>query len=204
MAKILRIDFVEARNLIAADKGGTSDPYCVARLMNKKSKSVKTNVLKKTLNPKWNVSYNLTLESDNDVLEVKCVDHDNFGKDDPLGRVEIPLETLEDDVACDSWYTLTGVKTGEVHLILTKTSAAARASPGAAKKAGKKVAAAKKGTAASPAAKKKAATKTTPAKKRAVPEEEEHEEEEEDGEDDYEYEDDEYLPSDGLFPTVTF
>ena len=80
----------------------------------------------------------------------------------------------------------------------------ARASPGAAKKAGKKVAAAKKGTAASPAAKKKAATKTTPAKKRAVPEEEEHEEEEEDGEDDYEYEDDEYLPSDGLFPTVTF
>ena len=43
--------------------------------------------------------------------------------------MEIPLETLEDDVACDSWYTLTGVKTGEVHLILTKTSATGMLAP---------------------------------------------------------------------------
>jgi Ca2+-dependent lipid-binding protein len=49
---------IEARNLIAADAGGTSDPYVEITLPSlkdpKKPKTEKTKAIKKTLNPKWN------------------------------------------------------------------------------------------------------------------------------------------------------
>ena len=55
------ITLVGASDVLAADKGGTSDPFATAELINisngkalKKARKTKTTTIKKTLNPIWN------------------------------------------------------------------------------------------------------------------------------------------------------
>ncbi|KAI8090290.1 C2 domain-containing protein [Gilbertella persicaria] len=48
---VLTVDLVSARNLMAADKTGTSDPYVVFNVNGEKVH--KSEVIRKTLNPKW-------------------------------------------------------------------------------------------------------------------------------------------------------
>ena len=49
----LRLKIIKGQNLVARDVGGTSDPYCVARLAITEN-GVKTEVKPSTLNPEWN------------------------------------------------------------------------------------------------------------------------------------------------------
>ena len=47
----LMVEVVSAANLIAMDRGGSSDPYCSVKLGRKKGC---TKSVKKSLNPRWN------------------------------------------------------------------------------------------------------------------------------------------------------
>lgn len=51
----LTINLVRAKDLVAADRGGASDPYFVFRLNGKEV--YKSEVVKKTLNPEYNESF---------------------------------------------------------------------------------------------------------------------------------------------------
>jgi phosphatidylserine decarboxylase len=53
---LLRVTVIEAKELTAADKSGTSDPYCVLKLGTEKRE---TKPVKKTLNPVWNTTFEL-------------------------------------------------------------------------------------------------------------------------------------------------
>jgi hypothetical protein len=60
--RLLTVEIVEARNIIAAVKNGKSDPYASVALMNFqdqeiKNEAFKTNQLKDTLSPVWNKSF---------------------------------------------------------------------------------------------------------------------------------------------------
>ena len=55
------LSLVGATDVLAADKGGTSDPYAIAELVwtktgkaLKKARKTKTKTIKKTLAPEWN------------------------------------------------------------------------------------------------------------------------------------------------------
>jgi Ca2+-dependent lipid-binding protein len=50
---------LEGRDLIAADRGGTSDPYLVISIPEHPAKTWKTGVVKKTLNPVWNEVFSI-------------------------------------------------------------------------------------------------------------------------------------------------
>ena len=58
-AEVLQVQVVEARGLIAADRGGTSDPFAQASLLDARGRDtyplekLKTDVQKKTLAPYW-------------------------------------------------------------------------------------------------------------------------------------------------------
>ena len=61
MTTRVSITLVGASDVLAADKGGTSDPFATAELINasngkplKKARKMKTKTIKKTLNPMWN------------------------------------------------------------------------------------------------------------------------------------------------------
>ena len=55
----LRVVAVEAQGLVAADRGGTSDPFAVMQVAGVKAR--KTKVVKKTLAPKWDETLLLQL-----------------------------------------------------------------------------------------------------------------------------------------------
>lgn len=48
---VLSVDLISAHDLMAADKTGTSDPYVVFTVNGERM--FKSEVIKKTLNPKW-------------------------------------------------------------------------------------------------------------------------------------------------------
>ncbi|KAH0793633.1 C2 domain containing protein [Histomonas meleagridis] len=77
----LHVKVVEGKDLLQMDLG-KSDPYVVLRLKSQKS-SVKTKVMKNTLNPVWNEEFDLVTEKPDDVLLVNMFDED-VAKDDKM------------------------------------------------------------------------------------------------------------------------
>lgn len=78
---------VRATGLLAADKSGKSDPY--VKVKSPGSKSAKTEVIKKTLNPEWDETLDLTVHDLAAPLCVTVFDYDKTGKNDNLGFAEI-------------------------------------------------------------------------------------------------------------------
>lgn len=122
----LQVVVLEARDLQAADRGGTSDPFTVAHVGG--VKPIKTKVIKKTLCPKWNETLHMTLPAGNEEpLKVQVYDHDQFGTNDFLGEIVMPLYILEMGEVIDKWYDLEPregrdeVVSGSIHLQVTMT-----------------------------------------------------------------------------------
>ena len=93
---ILRIEIVRAKELIAADSGGTSDPYACIYIGDQVNKGKKTTIKKKTLNPEWNEQFELDVagEQRRDLLSIECFDYDALSADDSLGKVSIHMDEL--------------------------------------------------------------------------------------------------------------
>ena len=85
----VEVEFIQGKNLLAADKNGLSDPFCTVKLVGKSSKVFKTNVIPETLDPKWRESFKLVSDVLDTALVIQCWDHDRVGKDS-LGRVILP------------------------------------------------------------------------------------------------------------------
>ncbi|KAJ5769458.1 hypothetical protein N7520_004017 [Penicillium odoratum] len=101
---LLKVTVIRGRNLAAKDRGGTSDPYLVVNLGDARQS---TPTIFKTLNPEWNVSFEMPLGGV-PLLECICWDHDRFGKD-YLGEFDIALEDIFVDGQIKkeaTWYTL--------------------------------------------------------------------------------------------------
>ncbi|KAJ5288964.1 Phosphatidylserine decarboxylase-related protein [Penicillium angulare] len=101
---LLKVTVIRGRNLAAKDRGGTSDPYLVVNLGEGRQS---TPTIFKTLNPEWNVSFEMPVRGV-PLLECICWDHDRFGKD-YLGEFDIALEDIFSDGQIKkepTWYTL--------------------------------------------------------------------------------------------------
>ena len=107
MPRSLIIRLRGGNNLLAADKGGTSDPYATISLLAPGSGSVikseagKTKTVKKTIAPVWD--YTVTFGEKHDLmvapellpsLQIKVFDSDTFSSE-VLGCVVIPLSEGE-------------------------------------------------------------------------------------------------------------
>ena len=80
---------VRATGLLAADKGGTSDPFVT--VLSKGSKKAKTSVKKKTLEPEWDETLELSVLDAAAPLSFAVWDHDKIGTNDALGAGEVLL-----------------------------------------------------------------------------------------------------------------
>ncbi|NXD57848.1 RASL1 protein, partial [Corvus moneduloides] len=93
--RVLRCHLIQARlDLAPRDPSGTSDPFARVSCC---GHTLETTVIKKTRFPHWDEVLELELpeqELGEAVLSVEVWDWDIVGKNDFLGRVEFPLDTL--------------------------------------------------------------------------------------------------------------
>lgn len=93
----LHILVKQARNLMATRSNGTSDPFCKSYLLPDKSKSgkQKTQVIKKSCNPKWNHTFvyeDMTVQDLHErCLELTIWDYDKITSNDFLGGIRLSL-----------------------------------------------------------------------------------------------------------------
>ncbi len=104
LAGVLIVRVHRGDNLVSMDSNGLSDPYLVLSLA---TKTVKTKIIKKTLNPVWEEQFEFEITEPvvththallqppppprPHVLHIKCWDWDFGTKDDPMGECDIPL-----------------------------------------------------------------------------------------------------------------
>lgn len=106
---------VEARDLIAADWRGTSDPYVRVQYGNLKKR---TKVVYKTLNPQWNQTLEFPDTGSRLVLHVK--DHNAVLPTYSIGDCFVEYERLPPNEMVDKWIPLEGVTKGEIHVQVTR------------------------------------------------------------------------------------
>ncbi|XP_020220786.1 synaptotagmin-5 isoform X2 [Cajanus cajan] len=106
---------IEARDLIAADLRGTSDPYVRVNYGNQKKR---TKVIHKTLNPRWNQTLEFLDNGNPLILHVK--DHNALLPTSSIGECVVEYQRLPPNQMSDKWIPLQGVKSGEIHIQITR------------------------------------------------------------------------------------
>ncbi|KAF5730367.1 hypothetical protein HS088_TW20G00740 [Tripterygium wilfordii] len=111
----IELVLVEARDLIAADIRGTSDPYVRVHYGNLKRR---TKVMFKTLNPQWHQT--LEFPDDGSPLVVHVKDHNALLPTSSIGDCVVEYQRLPPNQLADKWIPLQGVKRGEIHIQITR------------------------------------------------------------------------------------
>ncbi|KAL0968270.1 hypothetical protein UPYG_G00264580 [Umbra pygmaea] len=88
----LQVKVFKATDLTATDLNGKSDPFCVLELGNSK---LQTQTIHKSLNPEWNKVFTFPIKDIHDVLELTVFGEDGDKSPHALGRVAIPLLTIQ-------------------------------------------------------------------------------------------------------------
>jgi len=96
----LEIKVVGCKDIIAADAGGTSDPYVVIDFDNKRSK---TGTRFKTLNPIFDEQFRFLHHSSHihELIRFEVIDYDLVGANQPLGFVYLKVGDLKIDQQVD-------------------------------------------------------------------------------------------------------
>jgi len=102
---VLEVHVLSAEGLLAADRGGTSDPYAKVRVGDKDAHKRQTKVVPKNLNPRWDerLLFPGTLaEFVAETLIIKVRDKDRASMtDDHLGECHVPLRELTTSLKVD-------------------------------------------------------------------------------------------------------
>ncbi|XP_041644171.1 rasGAP-activating-like protein 1 isoform X1 [Cheilinus undulatus] len=111
----LRCQVIEARDLAPRDISGTSDPF--ARVIYN-NHSAETSIIKKTRFPHWGETLELELDpeelSEEGNITLEVWDWDMVGKNDFLGKVEIPFACLHKTPLLEGWFRLLPLGNNEV------------------------------------------------------------------------------------------
>eukprot|EP00850_Spirogloea_muscicola_P002486 SM000009S23615 [mRNA] locus=s9:998642:1001568:- [translate_table: standard] len=112
------VEVLDAKDLIAMDRNGSSDPYVKLRL---EKNRCATSVRWHTLEPSWHETFRLRIGTWRcaNRLIMKVRDRDTFGKDDSLGDCSVDLVKLRGGARHELWLNLEGVKSGQLHVAIT-------------------------------------------------------------------------------------
>ena len=115
---LLTVTLLSAEKLIAADFGGTSDPYAKLVVGNT---LLKSEVVQKDTSPKWNQTFEFISKIPTETLDVTLMDYDWGGEKmhDKLGHCSVPIQqVLDAGNKLDLTLPLQDVKSGTVSLRL--------------------------------------------------------------------------------------
>ncbi|KAB2054753.1 hypothetical protein ES319_A12G276100v1 [Gossypium barbadense] len=111
----IELVLIEAKDLVAADLRGTSDPYVRVQYGNLRRR---TKVMYKTLNPKWHQT--LEFPDNGSSLELHVKDHNAVLPTSSIGDCVVEYQGLPPNQMADKWIPLQGVKRGEIHVQVTR------------------------------------------------------------------------------------
>ncbi|KAA8542711.1 hypothetical protein F0562_023790 [Nyssa sinensis] len=111
----IELVLIEAKDLVAADLRGTSDPYVRVHYGNMKKR---TKVIHKTLHPRWDQTLEFPDDGSPLVLHVK--DHNALLPTSSIGDCVVEYQRLPPNQMSDKWIPLQGVKKGEIHIQITR------------------------------------------------------------------------------------
>ncbi|XP_042055676.1 synaptotagmin-5-like [Salvia splendens] len=111
----IELVLIEARDLVAADLRGTSDPYVRIHYGNLKKS---TKVMYKTLSPKWHQT--LEFPDDGSPLTLHVKDHNTLLPTSSIGDCVVEYQMLAPNQMAEKWIPLQGVKRGEIHIQVTR------------------------------------------------------------------------------------
>ncbi|KAL3645365.1 hypothetical protein CASFOL_010545 [Castilleja foliolosa] len=112
---LIELVLIEARDLVAADMRGTSDPFVRVHYGNLKRS---TKVMYKTLSPKWHQTFEFPDDGSPLTLHVK--DHNTLLPTSDIGDCVVEYQMLAPNQMADKWIPLQGVKRGEIHIQITR------------------------------------------------------------------------------------
>merc|ERR1712232_745485 len=121
---LLRVEIVEARNLIAADLGGTSDPFVELivgdEVPKKGTVPAFTSVVWKNLDPVWEETFIFEAKRDFSILTLDVYDKDAISiASDHLGRIQLSLDKLVCGKQVDQWIPLQMAPKGQLRIRVT-------------------------------------------------------------------------------------
>ncbi|KFP64869.1 Multiple C2 and transmembrane domain-containing protein 1, partial [Cariama cristata] len=90
--KVIRAEALMAADVTGKDSFSKSDPFCVVELNNDR---LLTHTVYKNLNPEWNKIFTFNIKDIHSVLEVTVYDEDRDRSADFLGKVAIPLLSIQ-------------------------------------------------------------------------------------------------------------
>lgn len=111
----VELALIEAKDLVAADLRGTSDPYVRVQYGNLKRR---TKVMYKTLHPQWHQT--LEFPDDGSPLELHVKDHNHLLPTASIGDCVVEYQRLPPNQMFDKWIPLQNVKKGEIHVQVTR------------------------------------------------------------------------------------
>lgn len=115
----LTICILRARNLVALDINGRSDPFVSIRVGNSKQEKYKTKVVYRTLNPVWNEQVTLAMPQKHEKISIEVFDKDAFTQE-RIGTLLFDYKQLIElgggDEEEKRWFDLQDAKCGEIQL----------------------------------------------------------------------------------------
>lgn len=121
---VVEIKIIRAKNLVAMDRNGLSDPFCEVKVGGRKR--YVTSIKKKTLSPVWDELVTTEMPKQNETLEILVWDHDVLFQKDFLGSLSFTLQQLmqyTSDSQKDEWFSLQRIASGSIQLSLKVNSA---------------------------------------------------------------------------------
>eukprot|EP00300_Choanocystis_sp_HF-7_P033460 c45808_g1_i1.p1 GENE.c45808_g1_i1~~c45808_g1_i1.p1 ORF type:complete len:302 (+),score=82.15 c45808_g1_i1:49-954(+) len=113
---IVFLKIEKATDLIAGDMSGTSDPFVKARCGKHENQ---TPFVPTTLNPVWNHTLQLNVDSIDDPVRLLVIDHDMIGSGDPLGEAIVSLSHVQPNSETSLELPLAGVDHGTLFVKVT-------------------------------------------------------------------------------------
>ena len=107
----MKVTVVKARDLLAMDDDGTSDPFVEVSIRDDEKNSLleeKTRTKKNTLTPEWNADFTFDVDSSAGHSQFRCMVRDKDKvKSQFMGDLRVPLYDLLADAPSQRWYPLT-------------------------------------------------------------------------------------------------
>ena len=111
---------IEGKSLLCMDSNGKNDAYCTVVNLKTPKQIKKTQILFKSIDPKWNYFINVKVyDYNSDEIRISCYDYDRVGSNDLIGYRDFKVKDMGKGEIMDEWISISNgnKETGKLHIM---------------------------------------------------------------------------------------